>query len=220
VNAQPLIRTVLVDDHELVRKSVGDWLARTPDIKVVGEVGDADAAIGTVLEQQPDIVVFDIDMPGKSCFDAAKTILTRLPNTKIVFLSAFSNDQYIDQALAAKASAYVTKGQSPQALADAIRRVVAGGVVFAPEVQARLVIDRDGPRIANEPKSRLNLLTAREKEVLRYLARGLSKKEIASTMHLSVKTVDNHATSLMSKLDIHDRVELALFAVREGLSEL
>lgn len=220
MNAQPLIRTVLVDDHELVRKSVADWLARTPDIKVVGEVGDADAAIGTVLEQQPDIVVFDIDMPGKSCFDAAKTILSRLPNTKIVFLSAFSNDQYIDQALAAKASAYVTKGQSPVALADAIRRVVAGGVVFAPEVQARLIIDRDGPRIANEPKSRLNLLTAREKEVLRYLARGLSKKEIASTMHLSVKTVDNHATSLMSKLDIHDRVELALFAVREGLSEL
>lgn len=214
------IRTVLADDHELVRRSVADWLARTPDIRVVGEVGDADSAISSAVDQKADVVVFDIDMPGKNCFDAAKTLLTRLPDAKVVFLSAFSNDRYIDQALSARASAYVTKGQSPDALATAIRTVMAGGVVFSPEVQARMIIDRDGPRMASEAKSRINLLTSRELEVLRYLAKGLSKKEIASTMHLSVKTVDNHTTSLMAKLDIHDRVELARFAIREGVAEL
>ncbi|MDX2146165.1 MAG: response regulator transcription factor [Planctomycetota bacterium] len=212
------IRVVLADDHAIVRKSLSDWLSRTQDIVVVGEVGDAESAIDSVLAHEADVVVFDIDMPGKLCFDAAKTILSRKPNIKILFLSAFSNDRYIEQALAAQASGYVTKGHPPQTLAEAIRTVAQGGVWFSPEVQARLVIDHGGARLAGEGKTRASLLTPRELEVLGYLARGLSKKEIAGTMHLSVKTVDNHTTSLMAKLDIHDRVELARFAIREGLA--
>jgi DNA-binding NarL/FixJ family response regulator len=101
----------------------------------------------------------------------------------------------------------------------AVRTVAAGGVYFSPEVQARIVVDSNGARLAAAGTTRASTLTARELEVLRYIARGLSKKDIAGIMHLSVKTVDNHSTSLMTKLNIHDRVELARYAIREGLAE-
>jgi len=113
----------------------------------------------------------------------------------------------------------LSKNEPPEKVIDAIRAVASGQCYFSPEVQSRLVIDSDGVHLGHEAKGRAASLTHREMEVLRYIARGMSKKEIAKTMHLSVKTVENHSASIMSRLDIHDRVELTRFAIREGLIE-
>jgi len=213
------IRVILADDHALVRSTLAAWMRGTNDLTVVAEVRVADDAVTECIRLLPDVLVLDIDMPGLSAFDAARTVTSRCPGTRIVFLSAFLHDRYIEEALAVGASGYVTKGQPPQAIADAVRTAASGGTYFSPEVQARLVVDTGGVRLAGQPHTKFATLTPRELEILRYIARGMSKKEIAETIHLSVKTVDNHSTSLMSKLDIHDRVELARFAIREGLAE-
>jgi DNA-binding NarL/FixJ family response regulator len=213
------IRVVLADDHALVRSTLANWIRGTSDMLVEAEVKGADEAVSECIRLRPDVLVMDIDMPGLSCFDAARTITSRCEGLRIIFLSAFLHDRYIEEALAVGASGFVTKGQPPQAVSEAIRAAASGGTYFSPEVQARLVVDSSGLRLASQQQTRISTLTPRELEILRYIARGMSKKEIAETIHLSVKTVDNHSTSLMTKLDIHDRVELARFAIREGLAE-
>ena len=213
------ITVVLADDHALVRNTLSACLNATGEIEVVAEVGDADAAVDAVLAHKPDVAILDIDMPGLQCFDAARAMKARCPGTQIIFLSAFFHDRYIEDALAVEAAGYVTKGESLQSIIEAIRISVTGGAYFSPEVKNRLVIGEGGVSLATPTATRASLLTAREVEVLRYVARGMAKKEIALTMHLSVKTVDNHCTSIMNKLDIHDRVDLARYAIREGLAE-
>lgn len=213
------ISVLMVDDHALVRETLANWLKASGDITVVAQVGSADEAVAEAIRHKPDIVLMDVDMPGLLCFDAARTIKARSPNTRVIFLSGFFHDRYIQEALSVEASGYLTKGEPPDVVVRAIRTASAGGAYFSPEVQSRIVIDGSGAKLADAAKTRVATLTPRELEVLRYIAKGLSKKDIAGIMHLSVKTVDNHSTSLMGKLDIHDRVELALFAVREGLAE-
>ncbi|MDX2131600.1 MAG: response regulator transcription factor [Planctomycetota bacterium] len=214
-----VIRVMVVDDHALVRRSLGQLLSQSTDLQTVAECATGDEAITQALRHHPDVVVMDVDMPGVAAFDAARTILARSPGTRIVFLSAFSHDRYIEAALAAGAMGYLTKGESPESVARAVRAVARGKTAFSAEVQSRLVIDSEGVRLAPQVQSRVTALTDREVEVLRYVAQGLSKKEIAKVMHLSVKTVENHSWSMMKRLGIHDRVELTRFAIREGLVE-
>jgi len=213
------IRVLIVDDHELVRAALRERLQREPNLQVVGEAAMAEEAVDEVARCGPDIVLMDIDMPGMTCFSAAEQINRMRPGTRIIFLSAYFHDRYIEQALAVKARGYLTKRESPAAVVAAILQVMAGGAYFSEEVRSRIVVDQKGAKLASDPKSRASTLTARELEVLRYVAHGLAKKEIAKTMHISVKTVDRHSANLMKKLDIHDRVELTRFAIREGLAE-
>jgi DNA-binding NarL/FixJ family response regulator len=213
------IAVLLVDDHALVRESLRDRLESEPDLSVVGTASRAEDALEQLAELHPDVVLLDIDMPGTSCFEAARTIRTRLPQARVVFLSAFFHDRYIESALAAEATGYVTKDEPPDVVVNAIRSAASDVAYFSPKVQARLVVDTDGLHLAAGSASRTSLLTARELEVLRHLSLGLSKKEIASLLGVSVKTISRHAENLMGKLDIHDRVELARFAIREGLAE-
>ena len=210
---------LLVDDHALMREMLSERLAGKSDLEVIGATENADQAVTEAVRLQPDIILMDIDMPGLHCFDATRTIQTRCPNTKIIILSAFFHDHYIEQALAAEAAGYLTKNEPVDTIISAIRAVASGGSHFSPEVQARIVVDSSGTHLATKKRSRVSTLTPRELEVLRYVARGLSQKQVAETMHLSVKTVHCHCTNLMTKLDIHDRVELARFAIREGLAE-
>jgi DNA-binding NarL/FixJ family response regulator len=164
--------------------------------------------------------VLDIDMPGVEVFEAARMIRNRSPQTRVIFLSAFTHDRYIESALKAGALGYVTKTEGPETVVRAIHAMAAGQCYFSAAVQCRIVIDDHGPSLsADRLSTRASMLTARETEVLRYIAQGKSKKEIASTMHLSVKTVENHTANIMTRLDIHDRVELARFAIREGMIE-
>ena len=213
------IPILVVDDHAMVRSMLQDRLESEPDVEVVGSASNAEQAITLAGTFKPDIVLMDIDMPGMLCFDAAKALRRFSPPPRIIFLSAFFHDRYIEQALQVGAWGYVTKNQPDEALLTAIRNVASGIAYFSPEVQARIVVDDRGPRLAHGTRSRASTLTQRELEVLRYLARGLSKKEVAQTIHISVNTVNRHTSSLMSKLDIHDRVDLSRFAIREGLAE-
>lgn len=215
-----MIGVLLADDHALVRGSLADWLSRQTGIHVVAVASDADEALQLAHAHKPDIVVMDIDMPGTPVFEVARRMRSELPSTRIVFLSAHCLDRYIEESLSLQASGYVMKGEPPATVLGAIRAAAGGGVYFSPDVQARIVMSPQGPRVVGRPAgSRGQSLTPREREVLAFLARGKSKKEIAVAMHLSLHTVNRHATSLMTKLDIHDRVELARYAIREGLAQ-
>lgn len=218
-SARKPISLLVVDDHGLVRDSVSGMLAREDDLTVLGVAEDADSAIEKVLELRPELVLMDIDMPGISCFDAIRTIRSRMPEVKFILVTAHEHDEYLEQALKAKANGFVVKSEGVAALIDAIHDVMAGRIHFSPKVMNRLVIQGDVIRLENPPKSRLGMLSPREHELLRVLAKGLSLKEAAAVLGISYKTADKQKASLMAKLDIHDRVELARFAIREGLVE-
>lgn len=214
------VSLLLADDHALVRGTLKLQLDQEPDMAVVADVGTADEAVAQAVTLRPDVILLDIDMPGQFCFEAARSIKTRVPGTHIIFLSAFHHDRYIEQAIAVEASGYITKAESPSRVIEAIRTVVKGGIYYSPEIQMRIVVDDNGgPRLAGEGRTRVSELTRRELEVLRQLARGLSRKQIAAAMNVTARTVDAHTQRVMDKLDIHDRVELARFAIREGLAE-
>lgn len=213
------ISLLIADDHSLVREMLTSHLGREMDIEVVASVSNGNEALERSRELEPDIVLLDIDMPGMLSFEAAREILQCSPKTRVIFLSAFFHDRYIEEALSTGASGYLTKNEPPAKVIAAIRDVARGVSYFSPEVQSRLVVDVDGLSLKNSQSTRASLLTRRESETLRYIARGLAKKEVANLMGLSIRTIDSHVRNIMEKLDIHDRVELTRFAIREGLAE-
>lgn len=212
------IKILVAVDQALLRRALSGQLAREPDLAVVAESGSAEDAITEVRRCSPDVILLEIDMPGLCSFEAVRRVFSIRPDTKILLLSESVHDWYIDRALALKVSGYLTKRDPPEILAAAIREAVAGRTYFSEQVRSRMVVGRKGLTLTSARTSRLSLLTKREVEVLRYIAVGLTQKRTASTMNVSFKTVDNHCTNLMRKLDIHDRVELTRFAIREGLA--
>lgn len=211
------VKLLLVDDHALVLETLRERLARDARFTVAAAASNGEEAVAAAQRVQPDIVVMDVDMPGLSAFEAARRIFAISPASRIVFLSAYTYDQYIEQALSLGALAYIDKCDPPEALEQAIVDVSEGRACFSRQVRERIIFDEGGPRLGQPGRSRISTLTAREREVLVYIADGLAKKEIAGLLSLSLKTVEKHADNLMAKLDIHDRVTLTRFAVREGL---
>ncbi|MEC8321098.1 MAG: response regulator transcription factor [Planctomycetota bacterium] len=205
---------VIADDHPLIRSSVVALIEAAPDLHVVGDAGSADEALRLTATKRPDVVVLDISMPGIDAFQAAGEIRQIHAGCRVVFFSANESNSAIEQAKAVGVTGFVHKGDDPEEVLTAIREAIAGRSHYSPTILGRL---SEAPRTSGD--SRLSTLSGREMETLRYVAKGLSKKEIAPMMHISVKTVDKHVTQLMSKLDIHDRVGLARFAIREGIVE-
>lgn len=214
------IKVLLIDDHALVCKSMATMLDREADMEVVGTLDQADHALNTARRHAVDVIVMDIDMPGLSPFEAAQRIKVSMPDTRILFLSGLSHDFYVEQVLAIGASGYLMKTEEPANVVRAIRAVAQGRTWYSPEIRDRIVLSGEGPRLQRRSQSRVETLTVRELEVLRYVARGFSERDIAQTMALSTATVHNHCTRLMNKLDIHNRVELARFAIRERIVDL
>ena len=214
---QSKFRLLLVDDQALVREILSWRLTQEADLEVVGTAEDAAAGLDLARRLRPDLILLDINMPGLSPFEMARCVRDELPDTRIFFLSSYVQDGYISQAMQVRPDGYATKGGKPEDLLRCLRVILRGGTCFCPEVRHRLESNPGTTAVAVGLHSRIELLTPREAEVLAYLGNGLSKKEIARLMGLSVKTVDQHCTHLMLKLDIHDRVELAHFAIREGL---
>ena len=212
------VRVMVVDDHSLVREMLTDRISDEPDMAIIGQAASGAEAVPLVEQGSPDVVLLDIDMPGISAFDAARSMVRGSPNTRIVFLSAFIQDVYIAEALDVKAAGYLSKTTSPSELVEAIRNVAQGGTAMCAEVLDRLVLtptDIDHPGLAAGP--RRALLTQREREVVAHIADGLQQKQVASEMHISIKTVQTHLAHAMDKLGIHDRVALTRWAIREGL---
>lgn len=213
------IRIVLVDDHLCVLELLAACINAAPDLEVAATATDADEGLRRILEQKPDIALLDVSLPGRGAFDVAQELVVRQRATKIAFFTGFVSDLFLSQALRLGARGYLVKGEPIQTLLDGLRRIAAGEMVFSAEVRHRLDFDPRRRRFAVRTETRLAALTPRQLEVMRHLAHGRSVKEVARLMHLSEKSVDSHKHRIMTKLDIHDRVELARFAIREGLTQ-
>ncbi len=211
------ITALVADDHPLIRSALVAVLNDTDDIRVVAEAANAADAVELAHKHSPSVVILDVDMPGIDAFHAATHIRQLRPSTAILFLSASDHDRTIEQAIKVGALGYIVKSDDPAGIPGAIRTVARGEQYFSPRAAERLQGGVGEVRRRKITGTRGAMLSDREVEVLRYVGKGFAKKQIAEMLGISVKTVDKHVTSVMEKLDIHDRVELALYSVREGL---
>jgi len=210
-----------VDDHAFLVEGLKARLELERDITFVGRLPSALGLADAAEKLHADVVLLDIEMPGPDPFASLADLVRARPKTKTIILSAHIRDHYIDEAVEAGAWGYFSKGDSPDALVDAIRKVTTGEFVLGGEVRKRQQLGRDGAsRGQVGVKSRLSMLTPREREVLRLIGEGKSRSQIAQTLHRSPKTIDAHREAIMRKLDIHDRGELVRFAIREGVAEV
>jgi two-component system response regulator NreC len=213
------IRILLADDHTIVRKGIRLLLDREPSFEVVGEADNGREAVDKTLALQPDIVLLDHTMPLLNGLEALRQIKKALPGTRVIILTMHTNEEYIFQFLQAGAEGYLVKQTAPTDLVEAIRAVHAGQSFLSPAV-SRAVIDEYVRQAAPAKVNSLDKLTEREREVLQLLAEGYTAQEIASQLHISVKTVGVHRMNLMQKLEISNTAELIKFALRKGIISL
>jgi DNA-binding NarL/FixJ family response regulator len=214
------IRVLLTDDHTLFRQGIRTLLAAEPDIEVVGEAANAFDSVTTARQVRPDVVLMDIGMNGMSSFEATRQIRKEHPETKVVFLSMYDDEDYLAECVEIGGSGYVLKDSPADQLITAIREVHRGGSFLSPRLLTRLV---DGFRVQGHNavrQPRFGTLTKREREILKMLAEGRSVKEIASGFDLSVKTVEAHKFNLMRKLDIHNKAQLVQYAIQKKVIRL
>jgi DNA-binding NarL/FixJ family response regulator len=209
-----LIRVLLVDDHTLVREGIRLVLEAVGDVEVVGEAADGRAAVERALELDPDVVLMDISLPGQSGIDATAEIKRARPHVQVLGLSMYDNEEYVTRLLKAGAAGYVLKRSAATELVAAIRAVHAGEAFLYPSIAKQVIADYLR-RLDTAPAG--GGLTGREREILGHIVDGRSNREIAEMLTLSVKTVENHRTNLMAKLDAHDRGQLVRAAERLGL---
>ncbi|MPZ83623.1 MAG: response regulator [Actinophytocola sp.] len=211
------VRVVIADDQELVRSGFAMILEAQPDISVVAEAGDGLAAVAAVREHQPDVLLLDIRMPRMDGIEAVRIVCADTA-TRVVMLTTFDQDDYVYDALLAGASGFLLKDVRRDDLVQAVRVVAAGEALLAPAVTRRLIDDmvRRQSRPAPVPAD-LDVLTAREREALVLLGRGLSNAEIAAELVVSEHTVKTHVSNVLSKLHLRDRVQAAITAYERGL---
>ncbi|OEV12060.1 response regulator [Streptomyces nanshensis] len=209
------IRVLIVDDHQVVRRGLRTFLEVQDDIEVVGEAADGAEGVARAEELRPDIVLMDVKMPGTDGIEALRE-LRRLENAaRVLVVTSFTEQRTVVPALRAGAAGYVYKDVDPDALAGAIRSIHAGHVLLQPEVAGALLSDEAG---GGAGSGRGSVLTEREGEVLELIADGRSNREIARTLVLSEKTVKTHVSNILMKLDLADRTQAALWAVRHGMT--
>ncbi|MFE4540131.1 response regulator [Streptomyces scopuliridis] len=212
--ADRTIRVLLVDDHQVVRRGLRTFLEIQDDIEVVGEASDGAEGIARAEELRPDVVLMDIKMPGTDGIEALRKLRELGNPARVLIVTSFTEQRTVVPALRAGASGYVYKDVDPEALAGAIRSVHAGHVLLQPEVAGALLA-QDEPGAG---QGRGTSLTDREREVLSLIADGRSNREIARALVLSEKTVKTHVSNILMKLDLSDRTQAALWAVRHGVT--
>lgn len=207
------IRVLLVDDHQVVRRGLRTFLEIQDDIEVVGEAADGAQGVACAEELRPDVVLMDVKMPGTDGIDALRQLRELHNPARVLVVTSFTEQRTVVPALRAGAAGYVYKDVDPDALAGAIRSVHAGHVLLQSEVAGALLSD-SGATGGGRGQS----LTEREREVLALIADGRSNREIARALVLSEKTVKTHVSNILMKLDLADRTQAALWAVRHGLT--
>lgn len=208
------IRVVLADDHTLVRSGIRRILDAHPGFEVVGEAGDGMEALALVQTAAPDVIVLDLNMPGTGGLDALPKLKLAQPSLKVVVLSMHAGREYVARAMKGGADAYLLKDSAVQDLVAAVEAVLVGRSYFSPSIQALMAELLRGE--SREP-ARGTSLTDREREVLGWLARGLSSKEVARRLDISVRTVETHRANLMHKLGVKSVALLIQIALREGI---
>lgn len=209
------VTVLIVDDHPVVRQGLRTFLDLQEDLTVVGEAGTGAEAVAKVEELLPEVVLMDLVMPDLDGIEAARRIRDVSPSTKVIVLTSYAEDEKIFPAIKAGAAGYLLKDIEPQELADGIRRVHRGEALLHPTIAARVMRE-----VTADPKDGGQLLTSRELDVLRLLAKGMSNKAIAQELVVSEKTVKTHVSNILAKLHLVDRTQAALYAVRERLVEL
>jgi len=209
-------KIILADDHKLMREGLRGLLERQADLEVVGEVDDGRSAVRLASELHPDVVIMDIGMPALNGIEATRQIKSELPQTKIIGLSMHVNQRMVVEMLRAGASGYVSKLSAFEELARAVEAVIRGERYLSPSITGFVVDELLDAKGGSEP-SVFTKLTSREREVLQLIAEGKSSKEIASALHISVRTVDVHRKNLMDKLEIDSVADLTRYAIREGM---
>jgi len=215
------ITVLLVEDHMIVREGLRALLKLETDIEVIGEAENGRQAVELVSKLRPQVVVMDIAMPLLNGMEATRQILHNAPDTKILILSAHSDDAYVSLVMAIGASGYLIKQTASHVLPEAIRRVHQGKTCFSPTIskrrnhQKQKSHDRGDLHTEKDPSK----LSSREMEVLQLIAEGMANKETAAHLHISIKTVEKHRQSLMDKLNIHDTAGLTRHAIATGIIE-
>lgn len=209
------ITVIIADDHTIVRSGVNMLLSSEPDITVIGEAVDGEAAIRLSQELKPDVVLMDIGMPGINGMQATREIKSKLPETNVLVLTMHRSEEYFFQMLEAGASGYVLKGAETNELINAVRVVARGDVFLYPSMARRLVAEYLS-QTGSDP-SEGGKLTDREREILQLIAQGFTNKEIAERLVLSPSTIHSHRTNLMHKLNLSSRHELVQYARTHGL---
>jgi RNA polymerase sigma factor (sigma-70 family) len=213
------VRVLIVDDDDLMRAGLRGVLSTDDALEVVGEASDGRDAIYRTRLVQPDVVLMDVRMPDLDGIAATRELLESFPDVRVVILTTFEEDEFIFGALAAGASGFLLKRTRPEELVAGLHAVAAGDALLSPSVTGRVI-----ERMARQPApnasldARLEDLTAREREVLELVARGLSNSEIAETLVIEESTVKTHVKRVLAKLDARDRVQAVIFAYESGLT--
>jgi DNA-binding NarL/FixJ family response regulator len=214
----PRVKVLIVDDDALMRAGLRGVLASDDGIELVGEADDGRQAAYRTRLLEPDVVVMDVRMPDLDGISATREVLEAFPEVKVVILTTFEQDDYIFGALSAGASGFLLKRTRPEELIAAIHTIAAGDSLLSPSVTSRVIEQMAGlpaPDAARDP--RLEELTAREREVLEHVARGMSNAEIAAALVIEESTVKTHVKRILAKLDARDRVQAVIFAYETGL---
>ena len=219
VSDAPAIRIVLADDHEVVRIGLAALLDRQSGFRVVGEAASGSEALRLARALRPDVVVMDIRMPDGSGIEACRAITAELPQTPVVMLTSYADEEALFEAIAAGASGYVLKRIGSNELVSAVRTVAQGQSMLDPAITAA-VLERLRTAAHAEESGAFSELTDQERRVLAHLAQGESNREIAHAMELAEKTVRNYVSSVLAKLALTSRAQAAAFAIRNRLAEL
>jgi NarL family two-component system response regulator LiaR len=209
------ITVMIVDDHEMVRKGAKGYLEAQPDITVVAEAESGAEAVQLALETVPDVVLMDLVMPGMDGVEAARKVKDVSPRTQIIVLTSYHQDEHIFPALQAGAISYLLKDVKARELVEAIHRAAKGEATLHPRVAARVI-----KQFSSEEPTKRNLfteLTERELEVLTLIARGYTNQKISDDLVISIGTVKGHVSNILSKLQLADRTQAAVFAWQEGI---
>lgn len=210
------VRVILADDHTLVRDGIRRILEGEADITVVDEAADGNAAIEAVTRTEADILVLDLTMPGRDGLEVLAGVRRLRPVMRVIVLTMHAGREYVARAMQEGAAGYLLKDSAVQDLVSAVRTVVGGGSYYSPAVQQQMA---EFVRDASRGPQGTQALTDRERDVLRLLVRGLSSKEIGSTLDISARTVETHRANLMRKLGVRSVALLTQLAIREGLAD-
>jgi DNA-binding NarL/FixJ family response regulator len=207
------IRVVVADDHEVVRKGLS-FLFKDTDVSIVGEASNGEEAVDQVKKQKPDVLIMDIRMPTLDGLDALERIRMENPQARVVMVSAFDNPTYVARAVALGACDYILKGSSRQEILSAVQRAAAGEPATPDSLMNRI---RNTMTRRREGTDEDMPLTNRELQVLRHVALGLSNREIGKSLNISIETVKEHVQNILRKIDVADRTQAAVWAVKRGL---
>jgi DNA-binding NarL/FixJ family response regulator len=212
-----VVRVLIADDQTLFRVGLARLLEEDPRVQIVGQAGDGVEAVKLAGSLKPDVVLMDLKMPNLDGIEATRQIAASYPGIKVLLLTTFEADNHVIQALKAGASGYILKDSKPDSIVSSLLAVVAGERVMASAVANRVLEMLTG---TTTPKEFYDGLTGREIEILKLLAGGMANKQIAYKLKISEKTVRNHVSNMYEKLNIYDRSQAVLYAVRKGLVEI